>query len=767
MESINLKKNKMNSRLLKIFIGLIFLILIVASCKQNNDETQMDAFITKLMKKMTLEEKIGQLNLVTPVAITGPTASKNTKEKLKDGTGGNLYATMGTPEFVHGYVSLAESSRLKIPVLNGLDIIHGYKTVFPIPLGLACSWDTVMIEKTARTAAIEGSAEGYNWTFSPMLDLTRDPRWGRVMEGSGEDPYLGSIIARAMIKGYQGDDLTHETSLLTCVKHMGMYGASEAGKDYNITDISRLTMYQNYLPAYKAAIDAGAGSVMTSFNEIDGVPATANKWLLTDLLREEWGFKGFVVSDANAVGELVAHGLAADRKEAAALALNAGVDMDMASGCMESSLKENLKNGKVDLKQIDAACRRVLEAKYKLGLFKDPYRNYSPEKRGKVILSQSHRKLAKEAALKSMVLLKNDNQVLPLKRDSRIALIGPFADSKKEMFSMWVLRGEVDSVVTILDGIKKQNPNVRYAQGTQVIDDKTYNYKTRFYFDEDKQKEMVSKALEIAKESDVIVAVLGESRRMFGEARSMTKISLQTCQQELLKELKATGKPVVLLLSNGRPMTLSDDLKYADAVVETWKLGTEAGSAVADVLFGKYNPSGKLCMSFPRSVGQIPVYYNHKNTGRPYLKRKRGMGYFSNYMDEYNTPLFPFGYGLSYTTFEYSKISLSDTLLVGAEKVLKARLTVTNSGKYAGEETVQLYLNDPVATVTRPVKELKKFQKVYLQPGESKELSFAITTEDLKFYNSQLDFDWEPGDFNVFIGTNSEEVKKIKFNWIK
>ncbi|PKQ62154.1 beta-glucosidase [Labilibaculum manganireducens] len=741
------------------------LFFVFAACQKNDKAVEMDSFVSSLLNKMTLKEKLGQLNLVTPVAVTGPLSSKNVKEKLMDGTGGNVYAVMQDPEFVHSYVVLADSSRLKIPLLNGLDIIHGYKTVFPIPLGLSCSWDTVLIEKTARVAAIEGSAEGYNWTFSPMVDITRDPRWGRVMEGSGEDPYLGSVIARAMVKGYQGSDLTNETSLMSCVKHIGMYGAAEAGKDYNITDMSRLTMYQNYLPPYKAAIDAGAGSVMTSFNEVDGVPATANQWLLTDLLRSEWGFDGFVVSDANAVAELEAHGVAGDYKQAAVLALNAGVDMDMASESMMASLEQSLNEGKADIKQIDDACRRVLEAKYKLGLFKDPYRNYSPGKAENIVLCQAHRHLSKKAAIKSMVLLKNANQVLPLKKDAKIALVGPFANDKGEMFSMWALRGEKDSVITILEGIKNLNTNVQYAKGTQVIDDKKYNYKTRFYFDEDEQQKMVAEALEISKGADVIVAVLGESRRMFGEARSMTNIELQHCQLAFLKALKATEKPVVLLLSNGRPLVISEAYQYADAILETWKLGTEAGNAVADVLFGNYNPSGKLTMTFPASLGQIPIYYNHKNTGRPYPSKKRGMGYFSNYMDEYNAPSFPFGFGLSYTSFDYGNIVLSDTIITGVENKLTATIRIKNTGKYAGEETAQLYLNDPVASVTRPVKELKKFQKVFLQPQETKQLTFELTSEDLKFYNSKLEWDWEPGEFVVYIGTNSQEVEKVGFVW--
>lgn len=751
-------------------IKLVLLILIISNSyawgQKRNENQEMNLFVSDLLKKMTLEEKLGQLNLITPVSKTGPFATVKATSKLKDGSGGNVYAIMGTPSYIHSKISLADSTRLKIPLLNGLDIIHGYKTVFPIPLGLACSWDTTLIEKTARVAAIEATAVGYNWTFSPMLDITRDPRWGRVMEGSGEDPFLGSLVARAMVKGYQGSDLKNETSLMACIKHFALYGAAEAGRDYNTTDMSRLTMYQNYLPPYKAAVEAGAGSIMTSFNELEGIPATANKWLLTDLLRKEWGFKGFVVTDFNAIQELINHGVAGDYKQAAQLALNAGVDMDMASESMIGSFHQSLKDGKVTMKKIDDACGRILEAKYKLGLFTNPQRNFDPHKAEKVILTQENLKVAKDAALKSIVLLKNDNQILPLNKNAKIALIGPFADKKSEMFSMWSFVGDEDRVVTLNDGIKKYNINVQYTEGSQITDDIFYNKRINSTFNADKQGQMIAEAVAISKKSDVIVVMLGETSNMSGEAKSFTNISIPNCQLELLKALKATGKPVVLLLTNGRPLTIGDDMQYADAILETWRLGTEAGDAIAEVLYGDYNPSGKLTMTFPRSVGQIPIYYNHKNTGRPYTPGGKD-AFVSNYQNEDNSPLFPFGYGLSYTTFSYGNIQLSDTLLNGTNKTLKARINITNTGKYAGEETVQLYLNDLVASVTRPVKELKKFKKVFLQPGETKEVVFTITPEDLKFYNSNLKWDWESGKFLIYIGTNSEDVKSTEFIWNK
>jgi len=753
-------------QLLCVHILLSSLFCSASTLNQNSNDKQMNAFITGLMKKMTLNEKLGQLNLITPVSRTGPFATKDPYKKLKEGSAGNVYAILGSPKSIHSKVVLADSSRLKIPFLNGLDIIHGYKTIFPIPLGLSCSWDTTLIKKTARVAAVEATAAGYNWTFSPMVDITRDPRWGRVMEGSGEDPYLGGLIARAMVKGYQGEKQNDETSLMACVKHFGMYGAAEAGRDYNTTDMSRLTMYQTYLRPYKEAIEAGAGSIMTSFNEIDGVPSTANKWLLTDVLRKEWGFKGFIVTDFNAIQELIAHGVANDYKQSAELAINAGVDMDMASESILASASALLMEKKITMEQIDAACRRVLEAKYKLGLFTNPYRNFDLERAQKTFSSKENIEVSKEAALKSIVLLKNESNTLPLNKNSKIALIGPWGDNQNEMSSMWAFAGQTDKVITFFNGIKKQNPNVTYSAGSLTTDNTAFIKKTRSYYDEKEQQQMVTEALEVAKKSDVIVAALGESKTMSGEAKSLTDISIPECQRKLLKALKATGKPVILVLVNGRPLTIENDLPYADAVIETWRLGNEAGNALADVLFGDYNPSGKLTMTFPRSIGQIPIYYNHKNTGRPYTEGKKE-NYVSNYLDMMNTPLYSFGYGLSYTSFFYGNIQLSDTLLTGTNKTLKARINITNTGKYAGEETVQLYLNDPVASVTRPVKELKKFQKVFLQPGESKELTFMLTPEDLKFYNSQLKWDWESGKFNVFIGTNSAETKQASFVWRK
>jgi beta-glucosidase len=755
------------------FFLLILLLIIISSLTSFQARSQirkydpeMESYIDSLLKEMTIEEKLGQLNLISNFVRTGPFANKKGIEKMKDGSAGNVFNLMGAPSAINSHLKIAINTLHQIPFLSGLDIIHGFKTVFPVPLGMACTWDTSLIQKTARIAAIEGSAWGYNWTFSPMVDIARDPRWGRVMEGAGEDPLLGSKIARAMVKGYQGDDLSKPDAIMACVKHFALYGAAEAGKDYNIADMSPLTMYQNYLPPYKAAIDAGAGSVMVSFNEINGVPATSNRWLLTDLLRNEWGFNGFVVTDYNGIQELINHGVATDYKEASEKALTAGVDMDMVSEGFVAFVKESLYNGKVTTGQIDTACRRVLEAKYKLGLFRDPYKSFRPDRADSVTLTAENKEVARLAAQKSFVLLKNERQVLPLKKNCKIALVGPFADDRSEMLSSWSPLGDVNSIISIYEGLKKVFSNVEYTQGSQINNDSLFNVKQKGKYDISLQKKLVNEALTIANKSDVIVAVLGESKEMSGEAKSRADISIPACQVDLLKALKATEKPVILLIMSGRPLTIENVLKYSDAILMIWRPGTEAGNAVANILTGNYSPSGKLTMTFPRSVGQIPIYYNHKNTGRPYLEGGEET-YLSNYMDERNTPLFPFGYGLSYTTFQYENVKLSDTLLTGNDKILKTSIKVTNTGRTAGEETVQLYVADPVASITRPVKELKQFQKVFLQPGESKELVFNITVNDLMFFNNRLVWDWEPGKFIVYVGGNSQEVKQSRFIWGK
>jgi len=750
---------------IRFFVFICCLTIVHAHAQSD----KMNSFVNSLMSKMTLEEKIGQLNLVTPGgAVTGSVVSKDVDDKIRKGLVGGLFGITGPDKVRQAQDIAMKNSRLHIPLIFGLDVIHGHKTVFPIPLGLSCSWDSILIEKSARIAATEASADGLDWAFSPMVDIARDPRWGRIAEGAGEDPYLGSVVARAMVRGYQGTDLTKNNAVMACVKHFALYGAAEAGRDYNTVDMSRIKMYQYYLPPYKAAVDAGVGSIMSSFNEIDGIPATGNRWLLTDLLRRQWGFKGFVVSDYTAVSEMIAHGMG-DLQMVSALALRAGLDMDMVSEGFLTTLKKSLQEGKITQQQIDAACRRILEAKYKLGLFDDPYRRMNEERASKEILSDENRKNAREIAAHSFVLLKNNNQILPLRKSGTIALVGPLANSQRNMLGTWSVSGDYKKSVTVLDGIKNvagNNVNIIYAKGANLSNDDAFIKRVNVFgpeieVDGRSSEDMIREAVDAANKSDLVVAVVGEAADMTGESSSMADINLQESQENLLKALQKTGKPIVILLFNGRPMTLNWENEYADAILDTWFGGTEAGNAIADVLFGNYNPSGKLSVSFPRSVGQIPIYYNHKNTGRPY----DGTGFpkfKSNYLDISNDPLYPFGYGLSYTTFSYGDLSLSKKEIKPNEQ-LQVKITVTNTGKYDGEETVQLYIHDLVASVTQPVKELKKFQKIFLRSGESREISFLLGADDLKFYNSDLKYIYEPGDFKVFVGGNSRDVKEADF----
>ena len=755
-------------------LGLLFLFLAMFIKLQAQDE-KMNLFINDLMKKMSLEEKIGQLNLTTAgYFVTGNAVNEKLQQKLKSGQiGGMLNASSLVSMKASMDIAVKESPN-HIPLLFGMDVIHGYKTIFPIPLAMSCLWDMTLVEKSARIAAQEATANGIAWTYSPMVDIARDPRWGRIAEGAGEDPWLGSQVAKAMIKGYQGNDLSLDNTMMACVKHFALYGAAEAGRDYNTVDMSRVTMYNDYLPPYKAAVDAGAGSVMTSFNVIDGIPASGNHWLLTELLRDQWGFKGFVVTDYTATNEMINHGMG-DLQEVSALALKAGVDMDMVGEGFLTTLRKSLDEGKVTLKDIDLACRRILEAKYKLGLFTDPYRYMNPDRPAKDVLTTENLKTARDVATRSIVLLKNDKQILPLKKTGTIAVIGPLGNSKADMIGTWAFAGGQDKVFSVVDGLKNiggSQVNVLYSKGSEFTDNPII-LKNNSPFQMPGQKkpeqavvspeELLKEALQTAQKADVIVAVLGEPSAWSGEASSMSDISLQKVQENLLKALLGTGKPVVLVLINGRPMVLSWENSNVSAIVEAWAGGTEAGNGIANVLFGDYNPAGKLTTTFPQSVGQIPLYYNHLNTGRPYDPKNK---FTSKYLDISNDPVYPFGYGLSYTTFEYSDINLDKKQLKGEEK-LTASITLTNTGKVAGEEVVQLYIQDPVASISLPVKELKNFKKVMLQPGEKKEISFEITTDDLKFYNSNLKYDWEPGDFNIYIGTNSRDVKAAKVNWAK
>lgn len=747
----------------------LFVFFIFCSFTANAQSNKMNDFINNLMKKMTLEEKIGQLNLVTPGgAVTGAVVSKDVDDKIRKGQVGGLFGITGPDKIRRAQEIAVNNSRLHIPLLFGLDVIHGHRTIFPIPLGLSSSWDTAMIKKSARIAANEATADALNWVYSPMVDIARDPRWGRIAEGSGEDPFLGSQIAKVMVEGYQGNDLSEDKTVMACVKHFALYGAAEAGRDYNTVDMSKVKMYNEYLPPYKAAVDAGVGSIMTSFNTIDGIPATANKWLLTDLLRKQWGFKGLVVTDYTSISEMVNHGMGDDKK-VAELALNAGVDMDMVSEDILKYAAQLVKEGKVSAKTIDDACRRILEAKYKLGLFDDPYRYCNDQRAKTELMSQANLEEARKIAARSFVLLKNDNQVLPLKKSATIALIGPLADSKRNMLGTWSVSGDPEKSVTIMQGIKNvagNDVNILYAKGANISDDTEFIKRVNVFGEEitvDKKnpEEMINEAVETANKADVVVAVLGEAADMTGESSSMTHIGLQESQENLLKALVKTGKPIVLVLMNGRPMTLNWEDAHVNGILDVWFGGTEAGNAVADVLFGNYNPSGKLTATFPRNVGQIPIYYNHLNTGRPFHPGDSPK-FKSDYLDASNDPLYPFGYGLSYTTFSYSDISLSNKTLNPNGKIT-ATVTVTNTGTVAGKETVQLYIRDMVGSIARPVKELKGFQQITLAPGESKKVSFTISVSDLRFYNSDLKYVYEPGNFKVFIGTNSRDLKEADF----
>jgi beta-glucosidase len=694
------------------------------------------------------------------------------EESVRNGLAGGVF-NLYTPARVRKLQELAVGqSRLHIPLLFGYDVIHGHKTIFPIPLALACTWNLKLIEKSARVAATEASADGINWTFSPMVDIARDPRWGRIAEGAGEDPYLGGLVARAMVRGYQGDDLARSNAVLACVKHFALYGAAEAGRDYNTADMSRIRMYEYYLPPYKAAVEAGAGSVMSSFNEVDGVPATGNAWLMTDLLRKQWGFKGFVVTDYTAINEMTGHGTG-DVKHNAGLALKAGIDMDMVSEAFSRNLKELAAEKAVTEAMIQTACKRVLEAKYKLGLFEDPYRGCSEERASREILTPENRKVAREIAERSFVLLKNAGQTLPLKRTGVIALIGPLADNQRDLPGPWCAAGNWKQAASVLDGVRQAaGPalSVLHARGANLVDDpallETLNASgENITLDKRSPQEMLEEAVATANRADVVVAVLGESSGMSGEAASRSEIGLPESQQELLRALAKTGKPIVLVLMNGRPLTLTWEAAHCSAILETWFGGLETGHAVADVLFGDYNPSGRLTATFPRNVGQIPLYYNHKNTGRPYGGDPR-VKYLSRYLDVPDSPLFPFGFGLSYTTFSYSDVRLSKRFLKGDE-TLAASVRVVNTGGCAGEETVQLYITDPVASVTRSVEDLRGFEKINLQPGEGREVSFKITPDDLKFYNGDLAYDWEPGDFVIRIGADSSRLHSATVHWSK
>ena len=754
---------------------VLFVFISCSAFAQKAVDAKMQLYVTNLMKKMTLEEKIGQLNLPGSGDITtGQSSSSDIGKKIKDGHVGGLFNIKSVAKIKAVQKIAVEESRLKIPLLIGMDVIHGYETTFPIPLGLSCSWDLKLIERSAQIAATEASADGICWTFSPMVDIARDPRWGRIAEGSGEDAYLGGQVAKAMVRGYQGD-FSKNTNIMACVKHYALYGAAEAGRDYNTTDMSLQRMYNEYLPPYKAAFDAGAGSAMASFNDVNGIPATGNKWLMTDVLRKQWGFKGFVVTDYTGINEMVEHGMG-NLQQVAALALNAGIDMDMVGEGFLLTLKKSLSENKVTLQQIDKACRLILEAKYKLGLFENPYKYCDEKRAASEIFTAKNRQEARAIATQTFVLLKNKDHVLPIKKTGTIALVGPLIDNKNNMPGTWSVAANFEKSVTILQGLKNavgDQATILTARGCNLIADKKVEDRHTnphnggsYVRDNRSDADMLNEAIANANKADVVVAVLGEAAEFNGESSSRSNIEIPQIQKDLLAALLKTGKPVVLVLLTGRPLALTWEQENVPAILNVWFAGSEAGDAIADVLFGDVNPSGKLTTTWPQNVGQVPLYYNHKNTGRPESIGKNFEKFRTNYLDVTNQPLYPFGFGLSYTTFSYGDVKLSSNNLK-ANETLTASVTITNTGLVAGKETVQLYIRDLVGSSTRPVKELKGFKKIDLLAGESKTVSFSITTDDLKFYNNHLIFDWEAGEFEIMVGPDSKNIKTEKVQWVK
>ncbi len=729
----------------------------------------MKGFIDTLMSEMTLAEKLGQLNL--PGAddiVTGQAKSSNIGGRVVKGEVGGVFNIKGAAKIKDLQRVAVEESRLGIPLIFGMDVIHGYETVFPIPLGMSMTWDMDEIERSARIAAIEASASGICWTFSPMVDISRDARWGRVSEGNGEDPYLGSLICQAMVKGYQGN-LTRPDEIMSCVKHFALYGAPEAGRDYNTVDMSRQRMYNDYFPPYQAGVLAGAGSFMASFNTIDGVPATGNKWLLTDVLREQWGFDGFVVTDYTGIMEMMAHGMG-DMEDVSVLALKAGVDMDMVAEGFTGTIGGALEKGRVSMTDVDRAVRRILEAKWKLGLFQNPYKYLDLSREKTDIYTPEHRAEARRAATKSFVLLKNEGNILPLAKKGKIALVGPLANTAANMPGTWAVAAASDKYKTVLQGLKDavgDKAEVLYAKGCNVVSDPKLEADVTMFGremrDPRSEKEMLDEALAIAAQADVIVAAMGESSEYSGEATSRTELDLPDTQKRLMEALLATGKPVVMLNFSGRPTVMTWESEHVPAILNVWFGGSETGDAIANVVFGDVSPSGRLTMSMPRNVGQLPIFYNHLNTGRPLPEGTDEFVKFrSSYLDVPNSPLYPFGYGLTYTTFDYSDLALSSNEMT-QDGTITASVKLTNTGKREATETVQLYIRDLVGSVSRPVRELKGFERVTLKPGESRTVKFDITPDMLKFYNFDLVYGNEPGDFDLFIGPNCAQGLKGTF----
>ncbi|WP_438426050.1 beta-glucosidase BglX [Aquimarina macrocephali] len=743
---------------MKKIILIISLGVFCFSCKNktkssdlSNQDTQIEHKIDSLMALMTLEEKIGQTVLYSSGAdITGPVLDKNYVEYLKKGQVGAIFNATGSAYTRKLQKIAVEKTRLGIPLLFGYDVIHGYKTIFPIPMGEASSWDLELMEKSARIAAIEASVEGLHWTFAPMVDIARDPRWGRISEGAGEDTYLGSLIAKARVKGFQGNDLSSKNTILACAKHYAAYGAAQAGRDYHTVDMSMNTLRNVYLPPFKAAVDAGVATFMTSFNELNGIPATGNTFLLDQVLRKEWGFNGFVVTDYTSINEMIPHGYAEDLKHAGELAMNAGVDMDMQGGVYKNYMQQSIKEGKIEENRLNKAVKDILKLKYKLGLFDDPYKYCNEDKEAKVILNDDHLEAARDAARKSIVLLKNKDEVLPLNKVKKIALIGPLASDEFHIIGNWAAHGNREGIaVSVKEGLEARESTFTYTKGCEIVEGDTSNF---------------AEAVKTAQNADVVVMVMGELENMSGEAASRTSIKLPGHQQELIAEIKKTGKPIVLVLLNGRPLDLSWENETVDAIVEAWFPGTSGGHAIADVLFGDYNPSGKLTVTFPRNIGQIPVFYNMKNTGRPVDLEGANPKFVSRYLDVDNSPLFPFGYGLSYTTFQYSDVTLDSDVLTPDSKIT-ITASITNTGDYDGEEIAQLYIKDRFGSITRPVKELKGFKKVFLKKGETKTIEFILTANDLKFYDSTINFVNEKGDYDLFVGGSSDQKFTHQFSF--
>ncbi|WP_294245107.1 beta-glucosidase BglX [uncultured Chryseobacterium sp.] len=735
-----------------------FLLAAATFGIQASGQKTIDQKVSELLSKMTLEEKVGQMVQYSGFEYaTGPqnSSSATVLEEIKKGRVGSMLNVAGAAE-TRKFQQLALQSGLKIPLLFGQDVIHGYRTTFPVNLGQAASWDLAMIEKSERIAATEASAYGIHWTFAPMVDVARDPRWGRVMEGSGEDTYLGTKIGLARIRGFQGKGLGTPEAIMACAKHFAAYGAAVGGRDYNSVDMSLRQLNETYLPPFKAAAEAGVATFMNSFNDINGVPATANRYILRDLLKGKWNYPGFVVSDWGSIGEMVPHGYARDNKEAAEKAVIAGSDMDMESRAYMAELPKLVREGKVDPKLIDDAARRILVKKFEMGLFDDPYRFSSEKKQQEQTNNREHREFGREFGSKSIVLLKNQGNILPISRSAKtVALIGPFGKETTANHGFWsvAFKDDPQRIVTQFDGIRNRldkNSTLLYAKGCHV---------------DDRDRSLFAEAVETAKKADVVIMTLGEGHAMSGEAKSRSNLHFSGVQEELLEEIVKTGKPVVLMINAGRPLVFDWAADHVPAILYTWWLGTEAGNSIADVLFGTVNPAGKLPMTFPRNEGQIPVYYNHYNTGRP-AKNNTDRNYVSAYIDLDNDPKFPFGYGLSYTGFRYSDMTLSSTELKG-QQTLTITVNVTNTGNYDGEEVVQLYIRDLVGKVVRPVKELKGFQKVMIRKGQSKNITFSLTPEDLKFYDDQLNYDWEAGEFDIMVGTDSQHVQTKRIRWMK